>query len=71
MALINPWSLRCDHCGAESPPAATSDAAYALADEEGWDWGERTIAPGKTVRAGETCPVCRLARMAGPRAVAS
>jgi len=64
VALINLWSLLCD-CGAMSEPAPTTDAAYALADAAGWDWGERTIAGGKTVRAGETCPVCRLARMAG------
>jgi len=67
MALVNLWRLRCDWrgCDATSEPATTSDEAYRLADAAGWDWGERTIPGGKTVRAGETCPACRLARMAG------
>jgi len=64
VALVNLWSLRCE-CGAMSEPAATTAAAYALADDAGWDWGERDIASGKTVRGNETCPACRLARMAG------
>lgn len=63
MALVNLWTLRCDSgCGATSEPAPTSDEAYRIADAAGWDWGERTIVTGKTVRGGETCPAC-LARM--------